>query len=72
MRADGSDFCSALLGFLLVLRECLGLIIFVPLPGMRHCPDLARVALALTLSLLLLPAWPVVSPDEFVFSQVAH
>ncbi len=47
-----------LLGFLLVLTRVSAALVFVPLPGMRHGPRLARVVLAAGTALALHPLWP--------------
>ena len=49
---------STLFGFLLVLARVSGVVIFVPIPGFQAAPEVARVALALSLSMILMPAWP--------------
>ncbi len=48
-------------GFLLVLARVSGAIVFVPLPGFRDTPEVAKVALALSLTFCLFPMWP--TPD---------
>ncbi len=47
-----------LLGFLLVLARVSGALVFVPLPGMRHGPPVARALLATGTALALYPLWP--------------
>ncbi|HSW51413.1 MAG TPA: flagellar biosynthetic protein FliR [Bryobacteraceae bacterium] len=54
---------STLYGFLLVLTRVGSALIFVPLPGVRKGPEAARVVLALSLTIALLPQWPDVEPD---------
>ena len=49
---------ATLFGFLLVLARVSGVVIFVPIPGFQAAPEVARVALALGLSIILMPAWP--------------
>ena len=51
---------GTLLGFLLVLARVSGFSVYVPLPGMRNAPELARVVLALSLTLALYPSWPAI------------
>jgi len=45
-------------GFLLALARVSGLMIFVPLPGIRQGLDLARVVFTASITALLLPQWP--------------
>lgn len=52
---------GTVLSFVLVLTRVGGAMSFVPLPGIRHGPLLARVVLTLTLTIALAPAWPAVS-----------
>jgi flagellar biosynthetic protein FliR len=49
-----------LYGFLLVLVRVGGALIFVPLPGVRGSPGVARAALAVGFTLALFPRWPTV------------
>jgi flagellar biosynthetic protein FliR len=54
---------GALYGFLLVLARVGGSLIFVPLPGVKSAPEVARIALALGFTLALYCQWPVVRTD---------
>jgi flagellar biosynthetic protein FliR len=54
---------TTLYGFLLVLARVAGVFVFVPLPGVRSGPEIARIVLALTLTLALFPQWPAVDPQ---------
>jgi flagellar biosynthetic protein FliR len=45
--------------FLLVLARVGGALVFVPLPGLRQAPEVARAALAVTCTLALQSRWPV-------------
>ncbi|MCS7315915.1 MAG: flagellar biosynthetic protein FliR [Bryobacterales bacterium] len=54
---------ETVLGFLLVLARVGGALVFVPLPGIRHGPALARLVLAGSLALALFPAWPAAPQD---------
>jgi flagellar biosynthetic protein FliR len=54
---------TTLYGFLLVLARVTGVFVFVPLPGVRSGPEIARIVLALTLTLALFPQWPAVDPQ---------
>lgn len=49
---------STLLAFFLVLARVGGFVAFLPLPGLRNAPEAIRAALAVLLTLALLPAWP--------------
>ncbi len=63
MPGDISLPLSTLFGFLLVLARVSGVVIFVPIPGFQSAPETARVALALALSVILMPVWPVSKID---------
>ncbi|MCW5976763.1 MAG: flagellar biosynthetic protein FliR [Bryobacteraceae bacterium] len=49
---------STLYGFLLVLARVAGAFSFVPIPGFRQTPGIARVVLAAGLTIALAPVWP--------------
>ncbi len=51
---------GTLYAFLLVLARVSGVFVFVPLPGIKAGPDVVRVALAVSITLALLPLWPVI------------
>jgi flagellar biosynthetic protein FliR len=51
---------GTLYGFLLVLARFSGIFIFVPLPGIKAGPEVARVVLSLGLTLAVSSRWPVV------------
>ena len=54
---------GTLYAFLLVLARVSGVFIFVPLPGIKAGPEVARVvALALSITFVLFPRWPVIDP----------
>lgn len=59
MQGDVSFGPANLLGFLLCLARVAGISVLVPIPGFRNGPDSARIVLALTISLILAPVWPV-------------
>jgi flagellar biosynthesis protein FliR len=62
----------ALYGFLLVLARLGGALSFVPLPGFSNGADMARVLLALSLTVALSPLWPAVAlPDPPVAGMAA-
>lgn len=54
---------SSLLAFLAVLARVSGALAFVPLPGFRQGPQMARVVLALAMTVLLYPSWPRMDAD---------
>jgi flagellar biosynthetic protein FliR len=60
MPTDVSISLGGLLGFLLVLARVGGALSFVPLPGLRGVPEVARAALAVGFTLALCSRWPVV------------
>ncbi len=45
-------------GFLTVLARVAGVFVFVPVPGLRKGPEMARVVLSLAFTLALFPRWP--------------
>src|SRR5262245_974397 len=49
---------GTLCGFLLVLARVAGALVFVPIPGVRSGPEVARVALALGFTIALFGQWP--------------
>jgi flagellar biosynthesis protein FliR len=51
---------GGLVGFLLVLARVGGALVFVPLPGLRGAPEMARAAVAIGLTLALSARWPIV------------
>src|SRR5579864_6930004 len=51
---------GTLYAFLLVLARVTGTFIFVPLPGIKAGPEVARAVLSLSLTLALASRWPVV------------
>ena len=54
---------SVLISFLVVLSRVAGFFAFVPLPGGKPGPDVARVVLSLTFTLALYGQWPPVPAD---------
>src|SRR5580692_3080514 len=51
---------GTLYAFLLTLARVAGTFVFVPLPGIKAGPEVARIALSVSLTLALAPRWPVV------------
>lgn len=54
---------STMLAFLLVLTRVAGLVTFLPVPGFRAVPAIARVVLSVTIAFALFPVWPSL-PDQ--------
>jgi flagellar biosynthetic protein FliR len=52
-----------LFGFLRALARATGVLAFLPLPGIRNVPDMARIVLALAISICLAPVWPILGAD---------
>ncbi len=55
-----------LFGFLAVLTRVSGALVFVPLPGLRNAPVIARVVLALSLTVALSPLWPTLDAEPSI------
>ena len=53
---------GTLYAFLLVLARISGAFIFVPIPGIQAGPQVARALLAVSLTLVLAPRWPLIDP----------
>lgn len=51
---------GTLYAFLLVLARVSGVFVFVPLPGINAGPGIIRVALSASITLALMPLWPVI------------
>jgi flagellar biosynthesis protein FliR len=62
---------SLLCGFLLVLARVSGIFIFIPLPGLKAGPDIAKIMLALGLTFALYSRWPVLDPAPSSIVQLA-
>ena len=60
MHGELAIHASLLYGFLLVLARVAGLFIFLPLPGLKTGPDVAKITLALALTFALYSRWPAV------------
>ncbi|MFB3826444.1 MAG: flagellar biosynthetic protein FliR [Bryobacteraceae bacterium] len=50
-----------LMAFLCVLARVAGVFTFLPLPGLKRAPDMARVVFALAATMALYPQWPRVA-----------
>ncbi len=55
-----------LFGFLAVLARVSGALVFVPLPGIRNAPAMARIVLALSITVALSPLWPTVTAEPTI------
>jgi flagellar biosynthesis protein FliR len=53
--------------FLLVLARISGAFIFVPIPGAKSGPDLARVVISVAMTLALFPSWPTIHASDVNF-----
>ncbi len=71
MRGDAAIHAGQLYGFLLVLARMAGVFIFLPLPGFKAGPDVAKIGLALALTFALYSRWPVVHPTPVSMVQLA-
>jgi flagellar biosynthetic protein FliR len=71
MHGEVAIHASELYGFLLVLARMTGVFIFLPLPGFKAGPDVAKLALALALTFGLYSRWPVIQPVPVSMVQLA-
>jgi flagellar biosynthetic protein FliR len=55
---------GTLYAFLLVLARVGGAFVFVPLPGTKSGPDLARVVISLCMTLALFSHWPAIHAEQ--------
>jgi flagellar biosynthetic protein FliR len=55
---------SALFAFLLVLTRVSGIFVFLPLPGLKAGPDVAKITLSLAFTFALFSQWPAVNPPS--------
>lgn len=58
---------GTLYAFLLVLARVSGAFIFLPLPGIKSGPEIARAIFALSLTFVLFPAWPHIDASRVSF-----
>lgn len=61
---------GTLYAFLLVLVRVSGVFVFVPLPGINAGPGVIRAALAGSITLALLPLWPVIPSAGLSFGTL--
>ncbi len=54
---------STMIAFLLVLTRVAGLVTFLPIPGFRSAPGIARIVIAVSITFALFPVWPSL-PDR--------
>lgn len=52
---------GTLYAFLLVLARVSGIFVYLPLPGIKAGPEVARVVLALSITFVLFPSWPAIA-----------
>ncbi len=78
MRGEISLPLATLFGFLAVLARVAGAFVFVPIPGIRSGPRIARVVLALAFTMALFPLWPEINREPgmaelaaWMFSEAA-
>jgi len=55
---------GTLYAFILVLARVGGAFVFVPLPGTKSGPDLARVLISVFLTIALFPSWPAIAASQ--------
>ena len=67
MGTDLTFDVGTLYAFLLVLARISGAFIFVPIPGIQAGPQVARAVLAVSLTLVLAPRWPVIDASGVNF-----
>ena len=64
------SFCT-LYGFLLVFTRVGGAFFFLPLPGVKDGPQMARIVMALMLTFALYPIWPAPPASDAGIGRVA-
>src|SRR5947209_11809932 len=60
-----------LFGFLLCFSRMLGVLMFVPIPGMKSAPDAPRIVFSLALTMCLRAFWPVLSEPNTTPLRIA-
>lgn len=55
---------GTLFAFLLVLVRVSGAFVYLPLPGIKVGPEIARTVLSLSITLTLYPSWPVIDGSK--------
>ena len=66
MHAEMQLSTATLLGFLVTLARIGGVFVFLPLPGLKSTADMARVMLAVSVTMALFPQWPHVDADASI------
>jgi len=61
---------ASLFAFTLVLARVSGILVFVPLPGLRGAPEAARIVLAGCITLALAARWPAVDAASLSASRL--
>lgn len=61
---------GTLYAFLLVLARISGAFLFIPIPGIKTGPEIARAVLAVSLTLVLYPAWPAINGPEVTLGRL--
>src|SRR5258708_2620808 len=61
---------GTLFAFLLVLTRVGGVLVFMPLPGVRGVPEPVRAAFVLAFTLALFPRWPVVDAGAVTIGTI--
>ncbi len=55
---------GTLFAFLLVLTRVSGAFVYLPLPGIKVGPDIARMMLSVSVTMTLFPSWPAVDGSQ--------
>jgi flagellar biosynthesis protein FliR len=55
---------GTLYAFLLVVARVSGAFVYLPIPGIRVGPDIARLVLSVSVTLTLFPSWPAVDASK--------
>ena len=64
MHGNLSLSLATVFGFLLVLVRMGGAFVFLPLPGIKEGPQVARIVLALSVTLAMFPLWPAIDVSD--------
>lgn len=77
MRASVSLPVHVLASYLLVMARMGGVMTFIPMPGLKNGPDMARVAFAVLSAFLLFPVWAKsralpIAPEYFVAGMASE
>jgi flagellar biosynthetic protein FliR len=69
MQSSLTITAGTLAAFLLVMARTGGMMLFLPMPGLRYGPALPRIVLALASAFLVFPQWPRTIPDAGSFAH---